>query len=478
MKKYLIALVLGLVSILVLVPTIVQADNGPHGGFSANTDTCAVCHRLHSSKGGTNDLIFSDPQALCLACHSGSGANTNVVDGVFMGTGSELDVEGAALGSLLGGGFTNALMATTWSGKAAFDPGFNATSSVTTSMHDMGADQKVWGAGTNNAADATITLECISCHDPHGNAGWDVTTTPGTATRVASYRLLRWQPSGSDGFTPPVTRVNWTGGAYHGNLQTDGKTGWLVPDNYSGKEWYTIGTKGRSALGDYTIGNITANYQPAGFNYVPAAANMAYFCAQCHDRYFNNNKLFREDDESLYCGTPGDPRRVGSAVIPTVPVNARGLNSQDPINCLPVYNSSGELTGWADDRPSGDPTYMYRHDSGDVIRNSNDGTFEGSHTVTTSVGRSCVACHVAHGTSANPDADTTDAIITGSKPGSGSLAGGSVLLRMDGRTICLSCHLGDVDFTVGPLAEKSHNDFSVLTGSQCAKCHSIHSARQ
>jgi hypothetical protein len=165
--------------------------------------------------------------------------------------------------------------------------------------------------------------------------------------------------------------------------------------------------------------------------------------------------------------------------LPTVRPNANGLNSIDPINCLPVYNGSGGiLTGWADARSSGDTIYMYRHNTGDVSRNSSDGTVAVSVSPDPSFGRSCVACHVSHGTTANPDGVPTDNLEISSEPGSGSLAGGSVLLRMDGRTICMNCHVGDVGLTVGPLADRSHNSYPVLEGSQCAKCHSIHSARQ
>ena len=95
------------------------------------------------------------------------------------------------------------------------------------------------------------------------------------------------------------------------------------------------------------------------------------------------------------------------------------------------------LTGWGDNASSGDLTYHYRHAAGD-IRLSMDGTVAAG--AGTSIGRSCVACHTAHGSSAQMTALANSA----------SLAADSALLRMDNRSICLRCHAGDVNFTVAP----------------------------
>ena len=63
-----IYLVLGLV---LFQHTPARADAGPHGGFAANTDACAACHRAHSARGA--ELVVAAVPALCLACHDGSG---------------------------------------------------------------------------------------------------------------------------------------------------------------------------------------------------------------------------------------------------------------------------------------------------------------------------------------------------------------------------------------------------------------------
>ena len=442
MKKLLFALLLGGLLVLVLV-TVASADNGPHGGFTATTDACAGCHRAHTAQYGSNALLITDPESLCMSCHSGgAGATTNVDDGVYTGA-----TEGLTGNPLFGGGFTNALMATAWSGATTENPAFNATSRPTTSAHAVGASGTIWGSGAENSGNGQMVLECTSCHDPHGNAGWNTTTTPDT--RVASYRLLRWQPQGSTGFTAPATVVNWSGGAFPTNDATTPVSGWLVPDNFTtlGQEWYTLGTTGRFAVGDYNAGNANNVYNvrnPAAagtLTYIPAATNSAYFCAQCHDRYFNNTRLRNNTDASVYCGAPVAGVVVNGVTLPVF-ADADGvapwIHPTHPTECEAVLNAAGVLTGWGDNAPSADLTYHYRHSSGDVLRPSGDGTVAAG--AGTSVGRTCVACHVSHGTAAQMTPLASGA----------SLAADSALLRMDNRSLCLRCHADTVNFTVGP----------------------------
>jgi predicted CXXCH cytochrome family protein len=462
MKKLLFALVLGIALVLALA-SVAAADNGPHGGFTATTDACASCHRAHSAQVGSDSLLIMDPEALCLSCHNGTGAGTNVVSGVYAqgganhyyGTTPAITNEGTDGASLFGGGFTNTLMATAWSGKVTADPTYNAISRSTTSMHNIGVMGTVWGSGAANSTNGAIVLECTSCHDPHGNAGFVGTTS----TKTASYRLLRYQPQGSGGFTSPGT-VNWSGGAFPAGGSNGTTTGWTVPDNFTtiGQEWYTIGTTSAFAVGDYNAGNANNVYNVknpavvATLSYIPAATNTAYFCAQCHDRYFTNSSLRKENDQSVYCGHPlNGTTVVGTATLsyqPDADGHAPWIHPGDAAHqarCLPQVDASNNILTWGDNGSTGDNTYKFMHTSGDVLRASGNGTVAAG--AGTSVSRSCVACHVAHGTSAQMTAFASDATLAAV---AGNDTNNSVLLRMDNRSVCLRCHASTVNFVVGP----------------------------
>ena len=216
MKKLLFAVVLGLIVVAALATTAL-ADNGPHGGFTANTDACASCHRAHTAKSADGFLLVQgDIYLLCTSCHNGAGAYTNVVDGIYMAAvtdptkdpGAAYGAQGDAGVGLFGGGFEQAAMNTT---RLSLANGYDATGYPTnplpkpiTSHHsvDAGVVGTVWGAGPISAVagtqPSTMALECTSCHDPHGKAGRDSAT--GFTTPIASYRLLRFNPTGSAGF--------------------------------------------------------------------------------------------------------------------------------------------------------------------------------------------------------------------------------------------------------------------------------------
>ncbi|MDD2922372.1 MAG: cytochrome c3 family protein [Anaerolineales bacterium] len=147
-----------------------SANGGPHGNFTSDTDGCAGCHRAHSAK--SNDLlVVSDSTALCLTCHAGTGASTDVMGGTYLG-----GAEGALDGGLRAGGFSTATMDTALDGTAA-------PVSVTSSHH-VGSGGVMWGNGAiGSGVGKSYTLSCSSCHNPHGES---------------SYRMLRPIPSGSD----------------------------------------------------------------------------------------------------------------------------------------------------------------------------------------------------------------------------------------------------------------------------------------
>jgi predicted CXXCH cytochrome family protein len=99
---------------LILAASAAYADGGPHqltvnSGTSGLSGDCAACHRAHTAQAA--DLLKASMPGLCLTCHDGTGATTDVVDGYqFTPTGNSTFQQSAVLGALRGGGFSYALM--------------------------------------------------------------------------------------------------------------------------------------------------------------------------------------------------------------------------------------------------------------------------------------------------------------------------------------------------------------------------------
>ncbi len=160
MKKLLI--ITGVVLLGTLgMSRVAFANGGPHTGITANTDTCALCHRVNSETGAPS-LVVQSTYQLCMSCHgTGMGANTNVADGIYFSGGDDFSTssdEGAANtpdgAALLGGGFVS------YKGKP-----------VTSAHNSMGKATAAWGnAGIRGKTSVLATsLTCTSCHDPHGS---------------------------------------------------------------------------------------------------------------------------------------------------------------------------------------------------------------------------------------------------------------------------------------------------------------------
>ncbi len=123
-------------------PREALANNGPHGGYSATTDTCAACHRAHSAAAGS--LLIEAVPGLCLSCHgaSASGAQTDVENGVYTPSGDPL----------LGGGFVS------------------YQGSPVTSSHSVdGSWRNAWGSGTTWDSN----WDCLGCHSDESGLRWE-----------------------------------------------------------------------------------------------------------------------------------------------------------------------------------------------------------------------------------------------------------------------------------------------------------------
>lgn len=241
---------------MLLAAAPVFADNGPHQqGASATTDSCSGCHRAHTAL-AANLLVNSSQTVLCYTCHgtAGAGATTDVQDGVqyaplvttqvgsIVRTGSGTTFEGP----LRGGGFDNAAIDTAPTSNT--DPiGSIIPFVATTSRHDVGASGMAWGRGNISASanpGTSITLQCGSCHDPHGNG---------------RYRILK--PTPNNAYT----------GAYSG----------ITP---------SVSFMSNVNIGDVTTYEYTTSdyWYPSDPNSTGATsyiANVSAWCSSCHTRY-------------------------------------------------------------------------------------------------------------------------------------------------------------------------------------------------
>lgn len=259
MKLY-VLLAIGIGVLLAITCGPALADNGPHGGYTPTTDACAGCHRTHTAVAAK--LLLGDVPNLCYSCHgtSGTGADTNVVDGIYLSRDliTESPAEGVDSKALLGGGFVNALMDTNWDGSAA--------SASTTSSHIVdGGTGTVWGNGAiGSGAGASIALSCTSCHDPHGNA---------SSTHTPTYRLLRSVPSDS-GSLMPVDVVDEVAKSYTVVTDTNNYFVGVTTAPYTGT--------GLITPTPYAVGAGTSTPRPI---VASRAADLSYWCAECHTRY-------------------------------------------------------------------------------------------------------------------------------------------------------------------------------------------------
>ena len=249
---------------LLLAAMPVLADNGPHrAGASSTTDACAGCHRTHAAQ-SAKLLGVTAQTALCYTCHgtTGTGATTDVQDGVqyapvttaqitsLTRTGSGTTYAGA----LRGGGFGQSVIDTALTGAGSTGANLGKIGALTafaptTSAHDIGTAGTSWGLGNISAgvsAGTSVTLNCGSCHDTHGNG---------------KYRILKPTPENAytgayTGITPNVAAMS--------NVS--------IADTTNAATGYVYTTSDYWHPEDTSTGN----------TYI---ANVSSWCTSCHTRY-------------------------------------------------------------------------------------------------------------------------------------------------------------------------------------------------
>jgi predicted CXXCH cytochrome family protein len=240
------------------------ADNGPHVASTgdATPDKCAGCHRIHT---GQNEFLLKQAgtiQQFCYTCHGngGPGSDLAVQEGTFYGTTPGAPYGGKTASTAVGlraGGFEQARINTTdptnstdTVAPAVVSIGVLSTAHTVNSAHaiDGTTAGTMWGNGAigTTGPGPSFTLDCTSCHDPHGNG---------------NYRILRTVPTGSGG------------------------AGYAIPDTYPK-------TAASYTVSNYFVMNFGAlpASLPAGSTPAPGASilvDTSAWCAQCHTRYLD-----------------------------------------------------------------------------------------------------------------------------------------------------------------------------------------------
>jgi predicted CXXCH cytochrome family protein len=401
----------------------VLADGGPHtmatnnGSLGLTADSCAGCHRAHTATAAS--LLNTEQPELCLNCHDGSKATTDVIDGVqYSATSKTLPV----LGALRGGGFQYALINSSNAARASYqsDHGSGPVTAFIGHVQPLALQQKVtsthggtggiynsgWGDGTVwgngdvssqvKTVGAFVTLECGSCHNPHGNG---------------QYRILQTTPSLTA--TVGTFTVTNTGGV----KVTDTTT--------TGTHNYTIKPASDAADANGSAANIvgTASGDYWRYHWDPTGSALWY---------------------TLTNPPKADPMNSGWNGV-TEPTNSTGAMTAWCIQCHTRYN------GYAVDANGVITTAQGSHPSSLVAQQPEDAVFMYKHG-TTRIG--CEQCHVSHGSNAvMAAADSSFSLNyldpSGTKPptvanvglaGNTPTSGDSRLLKVDNRGTCQMCH--------------------------------------
>jgi predicted CXXCH cytochrome family protein len=368
--------------------TPASANGGPHGGYTLTTSACAGCHRAHTAI-GPMQLRETSVYELCTTCHDGT-ISTDVIHGRLNGA-----------GMLNGGGFESV----------------NGT--LVTSAHNvegLGGGNgigRAWGSQNGDrtpVADAglgvTGTLECTSCHNPHGSTNYRILNDAGTESNkwVASDPdLLLWV-----NYQVIATRDD----APNYGFVTDLSNCPAIP--VTGTTPTPTAGPGTKCMARYTSGV----YSGSGKTAVPDfTKGMNAFCATCHKGYLTGSGAYAWNS----LGTPvlATPPTAGTATwVAGYPVFYPGKqDANDGHGNVERFRHSVDRTKGSapklplrfaargtDPNPAGSLTY-------DVM--------------------GCLTCHFAHGSAAARSGAAAGVAPTND----------SALLFYDNRGVCISCHL-------------------------------------
>lgn len=413
-------------AIVLATPTLALANFGPHApGTSPDTDTCAMCHRTHTSfspiewtdtYGGTGSALLIGSAAtveeFCLTCHGDNapGAATNVISGVFESSSSYVtsSTPGAPLNS---GGFGSTPDPYVWDASATLDV------VPSTSRHDLNTGPlPLWGAGSTLASMDMLT--CVSCHDPHPTSNYRMLRGSINSTTVGGY-------TGIDGNTP---------NAYVFSTETSFPVPGADPANPGGG--FLKGPEGLAQVQAYRP-NYTDGSPILNITSTEANKSLSVWCSSCHTGYRQTSAQTTVTmNFGIYEKNPVTGAMVGALGRHFHPVDGTMEGGYGPSRTLPATVTSDPY--WV-------PLETAQGGTGEYWKNY--------------IG--CLTCHRAHGTSVEmtgwaashletntlgqwvPVQDGVPGINPAKQvPGGSPAVGSSGLLRANNRGVCERCHGG------------------------------------
>ena len=469
------------------------ADGGPHtmatnnGSAGLTADTCASCHRAHTAKAAS--LLNADQPDICLNCHDGSKATTDVMDGIQY---SATAKTGPVLGALRGGGFQYALIGSSTAAKMVVNNtthSYNshvsplATGAAITSTHGGtgGILAAGWGTGTvwgngavGSGTGATVTLECASCHNPHGNGQYRIlqttpslTATSGTFTvSIASgVQITDTSTTGTHNYTikPASDAYNQNGSAanivttlngdywrYH--WDPTGATSWTTataPKDQMNTGWSSTSATNAAAYG--TASTTLATGAGATDKCIQVASSTGFpavtFFVKIDSEYLSVTKMSPTASCTGWTVTRGEGGSTAAAHSLGATIALTAFDEQGP-NGLALMNTTGLMTAWCVQchtryegplDATGSPSSLSNLNS-----TSDPANFDYKHGTTRA---GCEQCHVSHGSNAlmtgTNSVSYTDpnGVVPPKVTLSASVTSGdSRLLKADNRGTCQLCH--------------------------------------
>ena len=331
-----------------------SADNGPHMSSAqvaganviianAGASKCASCHRAHTAK--AEYLLKQAQPQLCYTCHAaGIGASTDVANGIENGTGAALRGGGFNTAAINAGGASKVMDAAGKGGQQNIPALALPVASTSKHQIDGITSGTAWGNGANGSGlGKSLTLECGSCHDPHGNGNYRILKPIPVDSGYASHEIkaaVAYSPAviADPLAVPPVLAKAEVLPAPAVMSPT---TGIKIPDStnpsYTTANYWLAGDTTVPVDATATLSGTAKATDGAADGYIN---NVANWCTTCHTRYLAGSGSYKTasgDATFMYKHRSNANYKAGAANCITCHVShgSNAVMSGDSVGLLP-----------------------------------------------------------------------------------------------------------------------------------------------